>query len=48
MKHIKKDFLQLTCTVCGKEVQGSTESEVIHNFRVHKITHEKDDKKPTK
>lgn len=35
----------LECQSCGKKVIGQTEDEVMHNFRVHMMVHEKDEVK---
>lgn len=35
----------LECQNCGKKIVGQTEDEVMHNFRIHDMTHEKEELK---
>jgi hypothetical protein len=41
MKTINLKGYQVECTInkCGKLIQGQTESEVLHNLKIHQMKH---------
>ena len=45
VEEMEKEVVQIevtqfkdTCKICGKEIIGSTEGQVEHNMKVHKMT----------